>query len=223
MTSSWSFAEPIAQDLAYHRFADTRAWWGLPNAADVLSNLFFVVVGVAGLVWLARHAGARRWMWVMFFVGVTLTGFGSGWYHLQPGNETLVWDRLPMAVAFMAFLAALIADRVSDRGGAWLFGPLLVLGVGSVVYWHYTDDLRPYALVQFGPLLVMPLLLARYPARQLRTSDVLLVLGWYVLAKVLERADARVFALDGGVVSGHTLKHIAAAAGCGWVLRALMR
>ena len=65
-------------------------------------------------------------------------------------------------------------------------------------------------------------MLAWFPSGQLCTRDVLLVLGWYVLAKVLERADAQVFAL-GGVVSGHTLKHIAAAAGAGWVLVALHR
>jgi hypothetical protein len=215
-----SLRQPIPQDAAYHHFADTRAWLGTPNAADVWSNLPFVVVGIVGLVWLARHAVPQRWMWLVFFGGVTLVGFGSAYYHWHPNDATLVWDRLPMTVSFMAFFAALMAERVIERLGVWLFGPLLAFGIGSVVYWHYTDDLRWFGVVQFGPLLAIAILLAARPARWLRTSDVWLVLAWYVAAKVLERADAAVFAC-GHVVSGHTLKHIAAAAGCGWVLRAL--
>lgn len=220
---TWSLMKPIPQDASYHRFADTRAWLGTPNAADVWSNLPFVIIGIAGLIWLAQRTVPQRWMWLVFFGGVTLAGFGSAYYHLHPCDATLVWDRLPMTVAFMSFFAGLIAERGNERVASWLFAPLLAFGVGSVVYWHYTDDLRWYGVVQFGPMLGIPVLLAVRPARYLRTSDVWIVLGWYAVAKVLERMDAPVFAALGGVVSGHTLKHFAAAAGCGWVLRALTR
>ena len=217
-----SFFQPIHQDPAYHRFADARAWLGVPNAWNVWSNLPFVIVGWAALQWLAARRVPHRKMWVVFFLGITLTGFGSAYYHWNPTNDTLVWDRLPMTISFMAFFAALVAERVSDRVGTRLFLPLLVLGIGSVVDWHYTDDLRWYALVQFGPLLVLPFLLALRPAQYLRTRDVLIVLGWYVAAKVLEQADAWVYSW-GGVMSGHALKHFAAAMAGVWVLRALVR
>ena len=217
-----SLRQPIPQDASYYHFADTRTWFGTPNASDVWSNLPFVVVGIVGLVWLARRAVPQRTMWLTFFVGVFLTGFGSAYFHLNPNNDTLVWDRLPMTIAFMSFFTALLAERGNERMAAWMFTPLLVFGVGSVVYWHYTDDLRWYGLVQFGPMLVIPVLLVCRPSRYLRTSDVWIVLGWYAAAKVLERFDAGIFAMN-GIVSGHTIKHFAGAAGCGWVLRALGR
>lgn len=214
--------QPIRQDTSYHQFADTRTWLGTPNASDVWSNLPFVVVGVVGLMWLARRAVPQRAMWITFFIGVLLTGVGSAYYHLNPNNRTLVWDRLPMTIAFMSFFAALIAERYNERVATWSFVPLLAFGIGSVVYWHYTDDLRWYGLVQFGPMLVIPVLLVCRPLRYLRTSDMWIVLGWYAGAKVLERFDVAIFGL-GGIMSGHTIKHFAAAAGCGWVLRALGR
>ena len=217
-----SFLDPIPQDLAYHQFVDARSWLGIPNAWNVLSNLPFVIVGLAALQWLARQPLPHRKMWVVFFIGITLTGFGSAYYHWTPNNDTLVWDRLPMTIAFMAFFSALVTERVGERVGSWLFVPLVALGIGSVDYWHVTDDLRLYALVQFGPMLLIPLILATRPAKYLRTRDVVIVLGWYVAAKVLEQVDARIYSW-GGVISGHALKHFAAAMAGAWVLRALCR
>ena len=217
MVSLW---HPIHQDPAYHLFADPRAWLGVLNAWNVWSNLPFVIVGLIALQWLARVTVPHRKMWTVFFIGITLTGVGSAYYHWHPTNDTLVWDRLPMTVSFMAFFAALVAERVNECVGNWLFGPLLLLGLGSVAYWHYTDDLRWYALVQFGPMLLIPVILATKPGKYLRTRDVVIVLGWYVAAKVLERADGLIYSW-GGVVSGHALKHFAAALAGVWVLRAL--
>ena len=214
--------QPIPQDQSYHQFADMQTWLGTPNASDVWSNLPFVIIGIAGLLWLARRPVPQRWMWLTFFGGVTLVGFGSAYYHLNPCDITLVWDRLPMTVAFMSLFAALIAERGNERLGTWLFAPLLAFGIGSVVYWHYTDDLRWYGVVQFGPLLVIPVLLVLRPSRYVRTFDIWVVLAWYAAAKILERTDAAIFSC-GHLVSGHTLKHFAAAAGCAWVLRALRK
>lgn len=192
---------------------------GHANAWNVWSNLPFVIVGLAALEWLTRQPVPHRKMWVVFFIGITLTGFGSAYYHWNPNNDTLVWDRLPMTISFMAFFAALVAERVNERAGNWLF-PLLALGLASVAYWHYTDDLRLYALVQFGPMLLIPVIFATRPAKYLRTRDVVIVLGWYVAVKVLERVDGLVYSWS-GVVSGHALKHVAAAATGAWMLRAL--
>jgi hypothetical protein len=224
----------IPQSEAYHNFADQRALLGIPYCLDVLSNLPFLFVGVWGILSVLRStnsdAGAsgdsvERAAYLIFFAGVALTSFGSSYYHLQPGDARLVWDRLPMTIAFLSLVAATFAERVSARLAAWLLGPLLAFGVWSVFHWRATQaaghgDLRPYILVQFGSLLVLLLLLALFPARYTRGADLLVSLGFYVLAKILEVSDGRIFAL-GHIVSGHTLKHLAAALSAYWVLRML--
>ena len=160
----------IPQDPAYHRLADSRAWLGIPNALNVLSNTGFLLVGALGLAYVADGASpafrepGERWPYVVFFGGLLLTGFGSAYYHWEPGNARLAWDRLPLAITLMGLLAATIAERIGVKSGLWLLGPLVALAAGSVIYWHWTEqrgagDLRLYALVQFYPLVAIPLML----------------------------------------------------------------
>ncbi|OGK83788.1 MAG: hypothetical protein A2050_08125 [Candidatus Rokubacteria bacterium GWA2_73_35] len=220
----------IAQDSAYHAFADGRTLLGVPNLLNVASNAPFVVVGALGLLALLRGRPApvfrepwERTAFLVVFAGTALTGVGSAWYHLAPANAALVWDRLPITLVLMALLAAVVGERVGARAGRRLLPVLLATGVASVVYWYASEaagagDLRPYALVQFVPLVLIPLLLALCPPAYTRGGDLLVALGWYVAAKLLEQADAAVFAA-GRLVSGHTLKHLAAAAGAWWLLR----
>jgi hypothetical protein len=207
----------IPQDLRYHDFADQRTLLGRKHALNVWSNAPFVGVGVVGC-WVVGQNG-YGWIWFCFFVGVILTGLGSGYYHLKPNNATLVWDRYGMTTAFAPFLAGVVADRVGATAGAWVFGPMLALGLGSVWLWKRTDDLRVYAWVQFFPMLAIPLLAWLLPARELATLPILIVIGWYVVAKVFESADGFFLRVTG--MSGHSWKHIFAAVGCGWVLVAL--
>lgn len=217
---------PIAQDLAYHDFADKRGIDSLPNAGDVLSNLPFCFVGLWGLWQVFRASatsGMARMLWVVFFGGVFLVGFGSGYYHWAPDNQTLVWDRLPMTIAFMSLFSLVIAERVDTRLGYGLFVPLLVAGIGSVWYWAYTEsigagDLRPYALVQFLPMVLILMMLWLFPTAAGGTRYLMWCLGYYLLAKLLEHFDDQVFDLLGGIVSGHSLKHLAAAAGVACLL-----
>ena len=222
---------PVAQDPAYHQFADPRALHGVPNFLNVASNLPFLVVGALGLLFLARdrRAGAfdtpadRRPYWP-FFTGVALTGLGSAYYHWRPDNTTLFWDRLPMTLAFMALLASVIEERISRQAGARGLWPLLIVGVGTMLYWHLGElrgagDLRPYGLVQFGSMVLIPLILVLFPARYTGTSDLWMSMGWYGLAKVFEDFDHGLLRLT--AVSGHTWKHLAAAASAYWILRML--
>src|SRR4029077_8274361 len=127
---------PIPQDPAYHRFADGRALLGVPNAANVLTNAPFAIIGALGVVALMRGGGARwagmRPACYTLFSAVFLVAFGSAAYHAAPDNGTLVWDRLPMAVAFMSLVAVLVADRVSWRAGQLLLIPLICAGIASV-------------------------------------------------------------------------------------------
>ena len=162
--------------------------------------------------------------YVLFFAGVALVNFGSGYYHLWPGNETLVWDRLPMTFAFMALFAVIIAEFASLKVSRLVLWPLVVFGVFSVFYWHFTEsagrgDLRLYALVQFLPMLLIPLLLLLFKPRFTLTSGYWALLLAYVLAKVFEYYDEGLFE-SLGFISGHSLKHIVAALGVFLLLRA---
>ncbi len=223
------------QDPAYHHFADQRTLWGVPHALNVLSNLPFVVFGLFGLAWLLRPALWRalaaepwqRWAFLTLFAGVAATGVGSAYYQANPTSATLTWDRLPLTVVLMTFFALVLADRVSPRLGPCLWPPLVVLGVASVVYWHWTEtqgagDVRLYALVQFFPMAAIPLVLLLFPARAYPTASLLAVLGWYVLAKLLELLDGVIYAAN-GAVSGHTLKHLVASLGALWVVLLVQR
>jgi hypothetical protein len=221
--------EPIPQDRAYHAFADRRGLFGIANLFDVFSNLPFLVVGFSGLYRLAARRlqfdRELRWAVLLFFLGVTLTAFGSAFYHLQPNNATLVWDRLPMTLAFMGLFALVLGEYVSIDLGRRLLWPLLAVGISSVLWWRYTEqlgqgDLRLYGLVQFLPMLLLPLVLLLYPSRWSRSTDYWIAGGWYLVAKLLEFCDRPVFDLS-AVVSGHTLKHLAAAMAAWQLLRML--
>lgn len=222
----------FAQPLSYHHFADQRAFLGIHNFGDVASNLPFAVIGIWGIafVLLSNPATLRehfldlreRWPYLMVFVGLALTAIGSSCYHLNPDNTRLVWDRIPMTIVFMSMVAAVISERVSVRAGLCLLPLLLLGGVGSVLQWYGSElrgagDLRLYAAVQVysGLVLLFALLL---PARYTRGWDFGVVVALYVLAKVLEVLDRPIF--DAGhFVSGHTLKHLAAAGAGYWILR----
>jgi hypothetical protein len=218
--------DPIPQDPAYHHFADGLGLFGIPNFWNVATNLPFLAIGLAGLLRLSRlRVPALRPHYLVFCIGIALVGVGSAWYHWDPTTPTLVWDRLPMTVAFMALFAALISDRLSPVLGRALLGPLVALGISSIAWWIHTEllgrgDLRPYAVVQFLPLLLIPLLLLRPGA--LHTGWLWATLGAYIAAKLAEHFDGAI--LDAfGLFSGHSLKHLLAALGAWCALRAFQR
>jgi len=211
----------MPQPVAYHDFADHRDAFGIHNFLDVASNGAFLVVGVFGLV-VACGRRARfefaveRWPYVVFFVGVTLTAAGSAYYHLAPDNETLFWDRLPMTIAFMALVCSQIVDRISIRAGLGLLIPMLMLGAASVIYWQITEragvgNVVPYGVLQAYSVVIVLLMAVLKPSRYTHGTILYWVFAWYVLSKILETYDAEVLEW-GHVVSGHTLKHLAAAA-----------
>ena len=193
------FVPPIAQDETYHVFADDRTVLGIPNFWNVASNLPFAAVGILG-VWKLRGAFDR-----VLFYGILLTFFGSAYYHLAPGNARLVWDRLPMTLVFMALLACVVSGERDSRSSRWLLAILVSCGVASVLWWNISGDLRFYAVVQVGPLLILiPALWFVRDARFLAA-----VLGLYALAKLAEFYDHAIF--SGLTISGHTAKHVCAA------------
>jgi hypothetical protein len=153
--------------------------------------------------------------YLIFFLGVGLTAAGSAWYHLEPDNERLVWDRLPMTIAFMSLISAQIVERINVRLGLALLAPLLVLGFVSVFYWIVTERLGagnvlPYVVLQAYAVFILLFFALTHPSRYSRGSDIYWVFGAYVAAKILEHFDREVLAF-GQLISGHSLKHLAAA------------
>jgi hypothetical protein len=210
----------MPQPVAYHDFSDHREMFGVHNFLDVASNGAFLIVGVWGLTLaLGRRAQfeytVERWPYVIFFLGVTLTAAGSAYYHLAPDNETLFWDRLPMTIAFMGLVCSQIVDRISIRAGLALQVPMLMVGAASVIYWRVTEragsgNVVPYGVLQGYSVLVLLLLAVLKPSRYTHGKLLYWVFVWYVLSKLLETYDAQVLAWS-HAVSGHTLKHVAAA------------
>lgn len=229
----WIYAGPITQDQAYYDFADQRPMLGLPHALNVLSNAPFVIVGVLGLAFLwserSRRPGVfidagERWPYWVYFIGLVLTGLGSSYFHADPCNATLTWDRAGLAITFMALFTSILAERMHAVCARWALLPLVLFGVASVLYWDHTErtgagDLRAYLIVQFYPLVILPMLLW-YPTPYTHGGDLLASLVCYGLAKALEILDRAVYT-GAGFVSGHTLKHLMAGLAAAFILHML--
>jgi hypothetical protein len=204
---------PFSQNQSYHQFADQRTLFGIPDFWNVVSNLPFIAVGAAGLLRLRCDSISA-----VLFLGILLTGFGSSYYHLNPNDGTLFWDRLPMTLCFAAILAAVVEERVDARAGVILLWPLLAIGIVSLLLWRWTDDLRLYVWAQFFPFLALVLILQLFPPKYTGAFYWIIATALYALAKLLEFYDEEIFSA-GSILSGHTLKHLAAAAACFAILR----
>ena len=224
-----SLIDPVAQDPSYHNFADIRKVMGIPNFWNVVSNFAFMLVGLFGLCQLISSNQVTviteiRSVYFFLFGGVALVAFGSGYYHLWPDNRTLVWDRLPMTVTFMALFCIVIAEYISITWAKRLFIPLALASAGSVLFWYFGElngqgDLRAYILVQFLPILLIPIMLLCFPSKFSHGSVYWLLLVTYIFAKFFEHFDGQVFTTL-GFISGHSLKHLMAAVGLYLLLRA---
>jgi hypothetical protein len=207
------FVPVIPQSQSYHAFADQRTLLGIPNFWNVISNVPFVVIGAIG--WLRYRDDPATFV---LFTGICLTGFGSAYYHWNPTDDTLFWDRLPMTLGFMAILAGIAAERIDARAGALLLWPLLGFGLFSLLWWRWHDDLRLYAWAQFFPILALPVLFWLFPAKYTNAIYWLIAAACYTVAKAFEFSDAAIYSV-GEMLSGHTLKHLAAAVACWAILR----
>ena len=213
---------PIPQDQSYHQFSDDRYLLSIPNFWNVISNVPFLIVGFLGmfLIIQQRQMGINLKLSnnsFVFFLGIFFTGIGSWYYHLCPTDETLVWDRLPMTISFMAFFSIIIGEFICLKSGKRILLPLVMIGLMSIIYWQMTQsrgnaDLRFYALIQFLPLVLIPLILLMYTAERNLKNYFWLILLFYAVAKLFEQADQFVFSAN-HFISGHTIKHFIAALG----------
>ena len=230
VTLLFALTSPIPQDPIYHLFVDGRQLFAVPNSWNVVSTLPLLLVGVWGLLYVNKHGHdvcvpELVLSYRVFFVGILLTACGSAYYHLMPSNESLVFDRLPMTIGFAGLFSIVTGEFVSVRIGRRLLIPLLVIGIASVAFWAITEsrgvgDLRPYALVQFLPMLLIPVILVVYRRASESARYFWVMIAFYVVAKLCEHFDAEIFSL-GEIVSGHTLKHLFASLAPATLLYAL--
>jgi hypothetical protein len=216
---------PLPQDPSYHLLADTRTCLGvIPRAGDVLTNLAILASGLFGLALRNRMTVApeERTAVNVLIAAVILTAFGSAYYHWAPANPTLVWDRLPLAIVLTSVLALVLADRVHPllaRHGIW---PLTVFAFVSVIFWGVSEamgrgDLLLYLVVRVGAAIAIALLVILRRGRHTGTKWLVAALLGEVLMSALERHDHEVFQLTGGLISGHSLKHVMVGVALGFV------
>lgn len=224
---------PIPQPPAYNHFADQRSWLGIAHAADVLSNIPIALAGLWGLFLLFTLGKVHfkdkleRLPWLGVSIGLFLTALGSSYYHLEPDNFRLVWDRVPLSIVFTSYVAALICERINIFVGLYLWPALLVIGFISVWQWylselHQASDLRLYLGVQTFALLATLIMLLT-PSPYDRKGDIGIVIVFFGLARLFELYDHQIYIFSEGIFSGHTLKHIAAAVAGIWLIRMLAK
>jgi len=204
-------SDVIVQDENYHHFSDEFTIFKIPNFWNVISNIPFLIVGILGFFHLKKKP-TNSLQYIIFFTGITLVAVGSGYYHINPTSETLIWDRLPMTFAFMALFSIVISEFIDDNKGKKFLFLLLLFGVISIVYWIGFNDLRLYVLVQFYPILAIPIILLLFNTNNKSTKAFWLLLVAYVMAKLLETYDFEIHNKL-TLISGHSLKHVIAAIG----------
>jgi len=176
-----------------------RAFLAGNASGETEAFLLAAAAYICGTAWTFSAARDFEWRWI-------LTCVGSAYYHLAPSDTRLIWDRLPMTLVFMSFLAAVMAEGRSPRWEVLILSPLLVVGLGSVWWWKASGDLLPYVLVQFGPAIVM------LPAFWRATGKRWLwrIAALYAAAKIAELCDPSIYSALPW--SGHTWKHLLGAA-----------
>ncbi|MBL1140538.1 MAG: alkaline phytoceramidase [Proteobacteria bacterium] len=219
---SFFIVPPIAQDTMYHQFSDNSTYLEIPNTSNVLSNFFFLVAGCLGFLTVLKNKDLNilyenKAAYITLFLSAVLVSVGSGYYHLYPSNDTLVWDRLPMTIAFMSLFSIVISEFVSIKIGKAILLPMILVGILSVIYWYITEmsgkgDLRPYVAVQFFPIVAIPVMLIMFTSVFDKSGHYWWLLVTYILAKLFEHYDFVIHDIL-LVISGHSLKHISAAIG----------
>lgn len=208
---AFGLTSPIRQNEDYHNFSDSNIFLSIPNFRNVISNTLFLIVGLFGVIKLKKMK-RNNLQFLIFFIGIILVGIGSSYYHFNPNNNTLVWDRLPMTIAFTALTSIVVSEFIDYRKGKLLLFPFLILGIISILYWIKFDDLRLYVLVQFYPILAIPVILIFFKSNENKAKAFWFLLIAYVVAKFFEIYDYEIHdKLE--VISGHSLKHIVASIG----------
>tara|TARA_Y100000817_G_scaffold68423_1_gene51998 strand:- start:2437 stop:3039 length:603 start_codon:yes stop_codon:yes gene_type:complete len=173
---------------SYHNFSDKRTILGIPNGINVLSNIVFIFLAI----YLLQKKKSN-----LLSIYLILLAIASSYYHLNPSDDTLFWDVLMIATTSM-----IIFTMMSGTKNGELF---YLFGILSVIYWKMTGDLRLYLVILIG----MPLYIAlKYYENKKVKNDVILLLFFYLLCRIVEHNDHFIYKITNNTISGHTLKHI---------------
>jgi hypothetical protein len=124
-----------------------------------------------------------------------------------------------MTLGFSGLVAAALNERMDENLGRRALWPLLALGIFTVMFWYATEragagNVIPYGVFQGWSVLVIVLLIVLFPPTRYTHGRYLAWAAiWYGLAKVFETFDLQVYRLLGGILSGHSIKHVLAALG----------
>ncbi|HET9701361.1 MAG TPA: hypothetical protein VFP70_10615 [Burkholderiales bacterium] len=220
----------MVQPEDYHRFADTRPWLGVPNFLNVVSNLPFMLVGAAAL-WNLRGSALQGrpagWIWRVFFLGMALTGAGSAWYHWAPDHHGLFWDRLGMSVGFAAFAAGVCADRFGAAIGTRVFVLAVLAMAGGALWWRASfgsaENVAPYLFAMYGGAVISLYVVLAFPSRQGSGHHAFIALAFFAVAMLFDAWLDGPLLTAGGLLSGHSFKHLLGALAAGWVWWFMLR
>ena len=221
--STEGFFLPPGSSSDAERRRRRRRGFVIPHFGDVMSNIVIFAGGLFGIFLLQQSNDndgvdnvSRKWQLdvclpILFYSTIAIS-VGSTYYHWNPHDASLVFDRLPMTLAFVSIFCFMLEEYIpnNSRLGQSLLTPLLLLGIFSVLYWRWMDDLRLYALVQFLPLIIIAGLLVCYQPKHGGAFQHTLALICYALAKICEDLDYTIFARTNKRISGHSMKHVLA-------------
>ena len=229
------FMPPISQSVDYHQFADQRVYFGIPNFLNVVSNIFIFFPGLIGLILLIRSRelllqvtfirSLERWPYFILFLSVIMASLASTYYHLAPDNARLVWDRFPIAIGIVTLLSTVLIERINANIGFISLPCLILFGVGSVIYWDWSEqfglgNLNYYIVVQFYSILAIIVFSKYFSSRYTRGAGIYVVIILYALAKLAETLDHEIYSL-GHVISGHSVKHLFVGMAVFWIVHML--
>ena len=228
---------PTSQSNEYHQFVDQRIYFGIPNFFNVVSNIFLLFSGLAGIIFLlcpqkflihkAFINFSERWPYFILFLSVIMASLASAYYHLAPDNSRLVWDRIPIAIGVMTLFSIVVIERISIKIGLIALPFLILAGIGSVMYWYWSEqyssgNLNYYIVVQFYSILAIIFLVKNFSSRYTSGAYFYVVIMFYAFAKIAELADYEIFSL-GQVISGHSVKHFFVGLAVFWIIYMLQK
>jgi len=212
-----AIAFPVTRTSAFHVYSDQRELFGIPHAGDVLSNLAFLAVGLSAMrraVTPSQQAAASA---------VNLIAMGSAMYHFAPADITLALDWMGIGFTLGFVGAAVLGDRLGAAAEQRTLFLTPVLTLATIITWLVTGGthggtMTPYVAWQALGIAVPPLVALIAPGKIPRVP-LLGAVALFALARLCAAHDARL--LDAIGVSGHSLKHVAAAGAAALALYAI--
>ncbi|KAG5045047.1 hypothetical protein JHK86_014453 [Glycine max] len=208
------FTPRIPRSPKHHQFVDMRNLLGVANTLNVMTNFPFLVVGVLGLV-LALEGGVFNissqgevWTWALFYAGIAGVAFGSAYYHLKPDDHRVLWDTLPMMVAFSSLLSSLVVERLGQRIGLCCMFALNLAAFLCVVYERIYNDIRFCMMFQLTLPLAIPVIAVLYRSKYTHSRYWFISTGIYLLAKFEGATDRKLYHVNNYIISGHSLEHL---------------